>query len=299
MRVLKGLTLSLLGFLLFLSLTVFGLVYTLNSTVLSPDFVVSKLNQMDVPSLVEDFISQQVTEQVPQEAGFIADVVDETIAELDPWIREQVTNTVYSSYDYLLGESQSLRLEITLEPVKEKLRENLWEALMESTPPQLADLPKAELEKQFNELYQQFSQDIPSTFSFDQTSLGPEVQSQLEQVKQVLSYAQTVYYGLIGLIAVLVLGIAFLHFQVRGATRNLGTIFTTYGAIEYGGVFAAKYFTGTQLDRIPIPPQIQPWLPQLLADLLAPLEMFSLGCLIGGVALLVVSFLYRPREAAS
>ena len=51
MKVLKGLALSLLGTLLFLSLAVFGLVLTINQTILNPDFVVSQVNKLDISSL--------------------------------------------------------------------------------------------------------------------------------------------------------------------------------------------------------------------------------------------------------
>ena len=94
MKFLKGLALSLLGFLLFLSLSIFGLALMLNNTLLNPDFVVSELNKLDVSSLARDMISAQIPlEQIPLEGEFITEILDDTIADLEPWIREQV-NTV-------------------------------------------------------------------------------------------------------------------------------------------------------------------------------------------------------------
>jgi len=294
MKFLKGLALFLLSSLLFLSLTVFGFAYMLNNTLLNPDFVIAELDKLDVTSLARDVFSEQVAGQIPPEAEFATGAVDETIAELDPWIREESRNAIYSSYDYFLGKSQSLNLVISLEPVKEKLRNNLWEAFLESPPPELAMLPQAMVEQYFNQFYQQFSEEIPSTFEFTQDSLSPEVQAQLEQVRQAISYTQLGYNVLIGFILLLILGIILLNRQVRGSTRELGTIFLTYGAFEYAGILVAKYFAGGELARLPIPPQLQEWLPGLVSDFLAPLEMFSLGLLIGGVVLLIVSFVY-PR----
>ncbi len=48
-----------------------------------------------------------------------------------------------------------------------------------------------------------------------------------------------------------------------------------------------------------IPPSLQTWILQLSNDFLAPLAMFSLGMLIGGAILIVVSFVYKPRQTQS
>lgn len=296
MKFLKGLALSLLSFLLFLSLTIFGFTFMLNNTILDPDFVISELDKLDVTSLARDIFSEQVAEQIPPETEFATGAIDETITELEPWIREQSRNAIYSSYDYFLGKSQSLNLVISLEPVKERLRDNLWQAFLQSPPPELAGVPQAELEQYFNQFYQQFSEQIPSTFEFTQDSLSPEVQAQLEQVRQAISYTQLGYNVLIGFILLLILGIILINRQVRGATRQLGTIFLTYGAFEYAGIFVAKYFAEGELARLPAPSQLLAWLPGLVSDFLAPLEMLSLGLLIGGVVLLIVSFVYKPRQ---
>lgn len=295
MKFLKGLVLTLLSFLLFLSLSIFGFVFTLNNTILNPDFVVSELDKLDITSLVRDLVSEQIATQIPPGLEFMAEVIDDTIADLDPWIKEQTRNAIYSGYDYFLGKSQSLNLVISLEPVKEKLRDNAWAALLKSPPPELAMLPQTMWEQYFNQFYEEFAGQIPSTFEFNQEPLSPEVSAQLEQVREAISYTQQGYNVLIGFIALLVLGIILLNRQVRGTTRKLGTIFLTYGASQYAGIFVAKHFAGPQLAQLPIPSQLQAWLPQLVNDFLAPLEMFSLGLLIGGVVLLIVSFVYKPR----
>ena len=91
----------------------------------------------------------------------------------------------------------------------------------------------------------------------------------------------------------LILGIVLLNRQVRASTRSLGSIFLSYGVIEYAGIWATKYFATPQFLQLGMPSSLQAWIPQLLGDFLAPLEMFSLGLMIGGVVLLIVSFVYR------
>ena len=53
MQFLKSLAISLLSFLLFLSLSIFGLAFMLSQTILNPDFVVAELNQLDISSLIK------------------------------------------------------------------------------------------------------------------------------------------------------------------------------------------------------------------------------------------------------
>ncbi len=294
MKFLKGLALAILGFLLFLSLSVFGLALMLNQTILNPGFVASEVNKLDISSLTEEFL----IEQIPQGGeAYMVEAVNDTIADLEPWIKEQVSTVIYSGYDYLEGRSQSLSLAISLEPMKDSLRGNLREAMLQSLPPELAGLPPAEIEQYFNEFYQQIDEGIPSTFELDEALLGAEVLAQLELVRQFIGYFHIAFNALIGLILLLILLIILINRQVRGSTRGLGATFLSFGALSYVGILAAKNIAGTQLTQLDIPAYLQTWMPQLLKDTLAPLEMYSIGLAAAGVVLLIVSFVYKRHEA--
>jgi len=299
MKVLKGLALGLLSFLLFLSLAVFGLALTINQTVLNPDFVVSGVNKLDISSLAGEFLSEQIPLEGEQE--LVAGVLDDTIADLEPWIKEQASAVIYAGYDYLLGESQSLNLVISTEQLKETLRDNLKSAFKQSLPPEFAGLPQDMIDAEFDKYYQEFAEQIPPTFDLGE-NITPEVMTTLEQARQIISYIQIAYQALIALILVLIAGIILIHRQVRGATRQLGITFLTYGVPGFASIFILKNYAMAQLTQLMtqpgFPASLQTWLPQLLNDSVAPLEMFSLGILIGGVALLVASFVYKPRETS-
>lgn len=397
MKFLKNLALSLLSFLLFLSLSIFGLAFMLNSTILNPNFVTSELKRLDISSLAEELISEQIpreesagemetalvntiteleplvkeqvsvatysiydyllgksqdldlalilkdtvlsrdfivsivdkldisflageylkpqlTGNIPAEMGYLGEYLDEylddVITELEPWLKEQVSTAADPIADYLLGERQSLSVVISLEPVKESLREKLWEAFQKSPPPELANLPQSELRQHFDEFFTEFTEAIPATFELDQSLLGTKIPAQiaealaeaeeaLEEVRQYVGYFQLGYAALIALMVLLCLGIVLIHRQVRGATRGLGTTFLTYGAFGYAGIFVAKYFMRTQLTLSELPAPLPTWLPQFLNNLIAPLEMLSLGFLIGGIVLIVVSFVYKSRQPSS
>ena len=226
MKFLKGLALGLLSFLLFLSLSIFGLAFLLNSTILSPDFLTSELDRLDVSSLAEEIISEQITgeevpeefkailvdtipkveplvkeqistatysiydyllgkrpnpdlahmlhntvlssdfivslvdeldisylasefpseqltEETPEEMDFITEYIDDVIIELEPWIKEQIGIAADPVVNYLLGESQSLSVVIPTEPVVETIRDTVKEAFLESPPAELAGLPRS------------------------------------------------------------------------------------------------------------------------------------------------------------
>jgi len=292
MKILKGLAISLLSFLLSLSLIIFGLAFMLNSTILNPDFVVKEVDRLDMSSLAGEILSKQI----PAEGEFMTESLDDVIADLEPWIKEQASLAIYSGYEYLLGESQSLSLVISLEPMKEKLRDSLWQAFQQSPPPELAGLPPAQVEQYFNEFYQEFSEQIPPTYELNESKLSPEVLTMLEQVRQAIGYFQLGYKALIGLILLLILGIILINRQVKRTTRGIGITFLTCGVIEYAGIFVTKRFAPTQIAQLDIPAYLRGWLPQFIDNFLAPLEMFSIGLLAGGVALLIVSFVYKPRQ---
>ncbi len=295
MTFLKNLALSLFSFLLFLSLSIFASAFMLNNTLLDPDFVTSEINRLDISSLAGELFSIEA----PPEAPYLAEVIDETIADLEPWMKEEISTAIYSGYDYLMGRTESLNLVIPTEPVKDSLKENLREAFLASPPPELQGLPSHLKEQYFNELYQQLTENIPPSLEFTESSLPPDVLTMLEQVRQALSYSQLVYKALIGFMLLLVLGIIFISRQVRDITRRLGIPCLTYGAFGYAGIFIARYFTETGLPLPELPAALQTWLPQFLDNLMAPLETFSLGLLIGGVVLVIVSFVYKPRQPSS
>ncbi len=270
----------------------------LNNTLLNPDFVTSEINRLDMSSLAGELLSEQIpTEEFPEE---LRAVLVNTITDVEPWVKEEISTAIYTSHDYFMGRTQSLSLIISTEPVRDSLKENLREALLASPPPELQGLPPALIEQYSDEVFQQLAENIPPTIEFTESSLPPDAQAMLEQVRQYISYFQLAYKALIGFMLLLVAGIILISRQVRDITRRLGVPCLTYGAVGYAGIFVAKYFAEAKGLPLPeIPASLQTWLPQFLDNLLAPMEMFSLGLLIGGLVLTIVSFVYKPRQPSS
>ncbi|HEX75477.1 MAG TPA: hypothetical protein G4O12_02710 [Dehalococcoidia bacterium] len=192
--------------------------------------------------------------------------------------------------------SQSLSLVISLEPVKDSLKDNLRQVLLQSPPPELAGAPPEVIEQFINEVYQQVTEDIPETFEFGENLWGPEVQDTLEQARRTIGYLELGYKVLIGFMLLLVLGIILLSRHIKSAIRHLGIIFLSYGALQYIGIFIVTRLAGTQLTQLSLPSALQAWLPQFLDDLLAPLEMFSIGVTLGGLVLIIIGIIPWGRK---
>ena len=139
MQFLKNLALSLLSFLLFLSLSIFGTAFMLDKTLLNPDFVTSELNRLDVPALMGELVTVPTLPGAP----YLDKAIDETITDLEPWIKEEISAAIYSGYDYLMGRTQGLSLTISTQPARDSLKENLREAFLASPPSELQGMPAA------------------------------------------------------------------------------------------------------------------------------------------------------------
>ncbi|MFH1031483.1 MAG: hypothetical protein V1767_02815 [Chloroflexota bacterium] len=385
MKFLKGLALSLLGLLLFLSLSSFGLVYMVDRTILNPKFVTAELDRLDASSLVQEmaigippefqslindaepllkeqldaaifstydyllskkpspeiaktlrntilsknffvsiidkadisslaaqFLKNELAKKVPPVPGFppsyLADAIDDIMPALEPWIKEQAINAADPVLDYIVGERQSFNVAISLSPVKTILEDKLRELIMKSLPPELAALPPAEQERQINFIFSALSAQIPSTVVLNETVLGKdlptnmtkgitEVENFLVQARQYVSYAQMSYWILIVLMLLLVAGIVLIHRQIKSASRELGTTFIIYGAFDLIFIYVGNYFADKYMVLPDIPRALNDWVVQFSKDLLNPLITLNIIILVIGIALLVVSFVYRGQPS--
>jgi hypothetical protein len=290
-----------LSFLLFVSLSGFGLAFTFSRTVLNPDFIVSRLDSLDVSSLVDELMRDQVPQEVmavvPEE--FIDEVLDDVFTDLEPWLREQVSQAVYTAYDYLLGRSQSLSLVIDVASVKEEVRDKLRQALLTSPPAGLEMIPPAQLERLFDDFYEQVAGQIPSTLEINESTLNEmdsSIMPALAQARRYIGYFQAIYWALVIATALFIMGIILLNRWVRGATRWIGIPCLISGIVTYVATFVMKHFASAALAGIDLPLELQSWLPRLLDDSLAPLRTYGIVLMVVGVALLIVSFVYKRGQ---
>ncbi|MBI2850018.1 MAG: hypothetical protein HYX80_03130 [Chloroflexi bacterium] len=110
MTFLKNLAIILFCLLLFLSLTVFGLAFTVKSTVLNPDFVTGELNRLEISALVKENVPIENQPELPN----LNETINQAVSKLEPELKKQSTSAINSVYDYLLGKKPEPDLRSTL-----------------------------------------------------------------------------------------------------------------------------------------------------------------------------------------
>jgi len=297
MKVFKVLSLVILSMLLSLSLLIFGLALTLNQSILNPDFIADHVDSLDIAALTDEMVRDQIPPEAAEFIGESLDVVlNDIIADIEPWMKEQARDGIYVFYNYIEGRSESLSLIISLETAKASFRENLLAAVLASPPPELVGFPPAEIELQFNTYYSQIDEEIPSALELDETLLDAEVMEQIERAKQYVGYFNLAFILLIAFSLLIILLIILVYREVKGSTRQLGINFLSVGAVSLVGAFGARSVASSQLVQNELPATLQTWAPEVITDVLMPLGIYSIGLIVVGIALTVVSFVCKRDE---
>ena len=296
MNIVRGLFAGFFCSLLVTVLFLLGIVVTINLTVLNPEFVVAELDELDVYSVIID----QAKAQLSGEELIGAETLDSIISELKPWLEEQTAAVIHAVYGYL-KEGQGLNVAISLEPIKAIVEENLRQTVLESLPPQLQGASGSQIEAFLSQVYGEIDNLIPQHFELDESSLGPEIMAQLEQARQIVGYIAIGYKVLICIAVLLVLLVAMVHWwQPKPIARSIGIVFTLVGIFFTVTALFNRFITGA-ISRLgsqsDILSELQPRLSQLVTDVMAPLQMYGIGFLIAGIALIVISVLLRSPEA--
>ena len=295
MSAVRGFFSGVFCFLLFDVLALLGIIITLNMTVLNPDFVTSELDKLDVYSVV----IEQAKAQLPGQEFIDAETVDELVTELKPWFEEQADTVIRDVYAYL-KEEQELNVVISLEPVRTAVKEKVREVVLESLPPELQGASQSQIDEYMSQVYTGIDNVIPATFQLNETSVGQQITAPLQQIKQIIGYIDTAYKALIALAVLLVLLIALAHWwQPKPITRSIGITFILVGVAGILGslldvliIQALSRLAGESSLLL----GLEAKLPQLAADLTAPIRMYGIGFLSAGVVLVVISVLFRSPE---
>jgi hypothetical protein len=237
---------------------------------------------------------------LPSQEFIDAETVDDIVTELKPWFEEQADNVIRDVYAYL-KEDRELNLVISLEGVRDTVKEKVREAVLNSLPPQLQGATQSQIDAYMSQIYAGIDNFIPATFQLSETSVGQQVTAQLQQVKQIVGYIDTAYKALIIAAVVLVLLIALVHWwQPKPITRSIGITFILVGAACVVGSLLDVWLIQA-LSRLvgesSVLLGLQSKLPQLASDLTAPVRMYGIGFLGSGIVLVAISFLFRSPVA--
>jgi hypothetical protein len=109
MQALKIIGLSFLSFILFISLVVFSIAFTVNGTVLNPKFVARELDSIDVSATVIELMEEEPEDDtdIPEE---LKTALYDTIEATEPVIKAELNEAILSVGNYLRGKTDEPEL---------------------------------------------------------------------------------------------------------------------------------------------------------------------------------------------
>jgi DNA-directed RNA polymerase subunit RPC12/RpoP len=288
------------------------LLHMLRSTILSDEFLTTTIDELDTGSLIKSFVQDLFTEYLPAEisdiSAYIDSMLEEFLTKHEAWIKEQLKSIAIPVADYIVGDIKSFNVEISLQPVLADLKEMILQNLPSMQIPGLSDLPPEMVEIYLDDMLDEY---LPSSFEFRNTMIGAgipaqvasavaEIENTLTIIRTYVGYFQTGYILLIVFMLLLIAGIILIYHEVKGATRTLGIIFLISGAIDLIFLLLMKGLVTDQLRQAitDLPTQIQTWLIQLVNNFTTPMQILSICFIVGGIVLIIVSIIYKPRQLA-
>ena len=298
----------------------------LRETVLTTDFILPLLDGLDIASISSSFLSDELMAGIPDELSFLGDALDEAVAALEPVIKSAIAGAADQLIDYMTGASSTVRVEVSLASVLDDLEDTMRQAFLDSVPDQWEQLSQSEQDSFLDDLISDAADLIPGSFTIDETMIGSDlpdqirdgiaeaekslgevrseiartlddVESEMSEPREYIGWFLNGYFGLIALLAVLILAIIGLHHAVKGASRQLGITALICGIIGTAAVIIGDNFFTSGISGLDIPMAMSD-LPEILFnDVLAPFRVISYGLVGGGLVLIATSLIY-PRLRA-
>lgn len=297
MKFVRGFLSGILCSLLVVVLLALGAVAIINQTILNPDFVIEEFDKLDIYSVV----TEQVKTNLPGEEFYGTQVLDNTIDDLDPWLRDQTAAIVRAGCAYLKGDEE-LNVRIPLEPVRSSLKVNLRQSILKSLPPELAGVSESQIDVYLEQVYGEIDSLVPENFELNEDSLGPEIMAQVRSARQIVSHIESGFEAMIGLAILLILLVALVHWwHAKPITRAIGIVSVIVGISFIIDVLLSRYLSPSLISSLAnqgaIPFELQGKLSQLVIDIVAPLQVWGIGFLVAGIMLLVISVLFKSPDA--
>ena len=297
---------------------------TLRQTILSNSFISEVLNNLDYTLMTKDILLKEIGGQLPDGIHLSSQQIDKIIAMIEPYFKTALVNSSSTIADSLIGAKSSFSIKVSITPVIPAVKPIIREAFMAQLPADLQGKPQAQIDSAFEHYYSDLIQTIPTTYELKSSDLGlniskdisnalTEAQSgladarnsideanrdfgdALKEARVYVSYFRIGFICVIILIILLITGIVLILRRVKDICLDLGIVFFLYGVGVFTGVLIAKNIAKVELAKIQDIPQAFNTLPvTVLNDSLSPLQTISLVCLIGGIALIAMYFIY-PR----
>jgi hypothetical protein len=201
--------------------------------------------------------------------------------------------------DILPPELASLPLDLRELAIEQYLRAFAGQKTLVNIPPEITGQIEGQVKQYFDQYLAEFTSQIPDSYTIDETTIGPDTMDSLFTLRKDIGYFQAGYYWLIVFMVVMA-GLVFLiNRNVKTTTRALGIDLLVFGVLDVGGAILAKSLSPMKIipDASQIPVSVQNIINNLYKDVTTIALTFSIGVLVVGVILFVVSFIVKSKEA--
>ena len=195
--------------------------------------------------------------------------------------------------DILPAELAALPYNMRNQAIEQYLRDFAGLPTLVGLPPEITTTVQQSAKEYFDLYLNDFIKDIPNTYTIDESTLGSDTMNAISTARTVLDYFQTYYPWMIVLMIVLAVLIFLVKWNIRAAARALGTSVTIYGALSLIGIIVVKVVAPFHFlaDAFNLPSSLNTWMENAANDFTSVGLPLTIGLLVVGVVLLVVSFL--------
>lgn len=292
MTVLRIIVCGLCALVLAISVVAFGVIFAISQTILSPEFMISEVEEVDVHFMVADVMIQEL----PPEADFLIPIIEEGAADLEAWATEQVNQVVRAFSAYLKGQ-QELRVAISFVEAKEYLTMRLSEIAQGPRPEGFPPVPDEHMETFTREVIRNIDEQLPDTLVIDEAFLGEETMTELRTVRQYTGYAMMALRVLPVIALVMVLLIALMYWwRGRPIAGFTGAALLLGGAVSLAMALAVRALLPDRVLPPDAPPEVALALPDFISRVSQPLLIYGIVLALVGAVLLFVFFRLRSSE---
>jgi hypothetical protein len=265
------------------------------------DFLLGETDTLEIRIPLED-LKESVRESTWRH--FLEMLPDWITDTGDEGLRELIYDNIYDFVEgippsYLPEEYQSLS-EIQLRGYVDEYFNDVADQIIDGKlPPSLEEEIEDAMLPYFNQYYDEFTEEIPSEFIIDRVKIDEiddDLWDVLEFTRTYIGYFKTGFYALIGFMILLIALIVLIYRNVKESTRTIGITFLVYGVTEFAVVIVARILVPNYFPTENIPVSMQDLIVNVYKSALAPLQWFSLGILIAGIALVLASIFYRRTD---
>jgi hypothetical protein len=165
----------------------------------------------------------------------------------------------------------------------------------EGIPPEIDFVVEDIARPYFERYYDSFAARIPDELVLDEADIPADAMDQILQVKKYIGWFRAGFYWMIVFMALLIAGIYLIHRNIQDPSRAIGIDLLTFGVLDIIGTLLARSYIPFDSLVADIPVSLETWLTGIYNDIFSVMLTFSIVVAAIGVALIVVSFVFRKK----